>query len=143
LRLSIGFRRGLYAVLTVMFVTGVAWWVADWQKAMTDSDGWQAIAAWLLMVHGAGAMATLLLLGALLPLHVYRAWRAKRNRASGAIMVTLNSVLITTAFGLYYSGSEAIRPWMSDIHITAGLCLPVLFLVHIVLGRRASAEAPA
>jgi hypothetical protein len=37
--------------------------------------------------------------------------------------------------GLYYEGSELLRPWMSDIHIGFGLCLPFLFLVHFVLGR--------
>jgi hypothetical protein len=136
LRLSSGFRLGLYAVLTLLFVTGVAWLVADWQKAILASDTWQAIAAWSLMVHGGGAMAILLLLGALLPLHVYRAWRGRRNRASGALMVTLNSVLIATAFGLYYSGSDAIRFWTSNIHIAVGLLLPVFLVAHIALGRR-------
>jgi len=128
----------------LMFVTGVVWLVADWQKRTpTGSDVWQAIAAWQLMVHGGGAMVTLLLLGALLPVHAYRAWRGKRNRTSGTVMVTLNLALITTSFGLYYAGSEAIRPWVSDIHIAAGLCLPVFLIVHIVLGRRTSSNAPA
>ena len=143
MRLSWPFRWGLYAALALMFATGLAWLVADWQKSVAGGDVWQAIAAWLLMVHGGGAMATLLLLGALLPVHSYRAWRGKRNRTSGAIMVTLNSVLIATSFGLYYNGSEVIRPWISDIHIAIGVCLPVFLLVHIVLGRRTSSKVPA
>jgi len=53
-------------------------------------------------------------------------------------MITLNAVLITTSFGLYYMGSEAIRPWLSDIHIAAGICFPIFLVVHIVLGRRAT-----
>jgi len=51
-------------------------------------------------------------------------------------MVTFNTVLIVTAFGLYYSGSETLRPWASDVHIGFGLALPVLFLIHVMLGRR-------
>ena len=136
MRISVRFRWGLYVVFSLMFVTGVVWFLADWQKSATGSDTWQAISAWLLLVHGGGAMATLMLLGALLPVHVYRAWRGKRNRTSGAAMVALNSLLITTSFGLYYIGSEAIRPWMSNIHIAAGLCLPALLVGHIALGRR-------
>jgi hypothetical protein len=37
-------------------------------------------------------------------------------------------------------GSEVLRPWMSDIHIGLGLCLPVLFFVHVLVGRRSSQD---
>jgi len=60
--------------------------------------------------HGGAAMVTLLLLGALIPVHVMRAWRSRKNRVSGSAMVTFNAVLIVTAFGLYYLGSETLRP---------------------------------
>jgi heme A synthase len=123
-----------------MFLTGTAWLVADWQKSTSGEDFWHASAAWLLMLHGGGAMVTLLLFGALLPLHAYRAWRGKKNRVSGAVMVSFNMVLIVTSFALYYVASESVRPWMSDIHIAAGSCLPVWLLAHITLGRRASSR---
>lgn len=51
-------------------------------------------------------------------------------------MFTFNAVLIVTAFGLYYLGSETVRPWMSWVHIAAGFCLSLLFVVHVLLGRR-------
>jgi hypothetical protein len=140
LQLSCWFRRALYSVLTLMFVTGVVWLAADWQKSGPQGDLWQSIAAWLLMVHGGGAMATLLFIGALVPLHMYRGWRAKRNRISGGAMALENAVLIATSFGLYYVGSDVIRPWMSDIHIGAGFCLPLLLVVHIMLGRRSARQ---
>ncbi|MGH6804475.1 MAG: hypothetical protein ACREC3_14085 [Methyloceanibacter sp.] len=92
-------------------------------------------AAYLLMVHGA-AMITLMLLGALFPLHIGRAWRAKKNRATGSVMIACNAMLIATAFGLYYLGSEAIRPWASDLHVAFGLSLPLLLLVHVKSGRK-------
>jgi hypothetical protein len=60
-------------------------------------------------------------------------------RESGAgLRLTLNIVLIVTAFGLYYLGSESVRPWMSWIHIVVGFFMPVLFTLHIFLGRRRS-----
>jgi len=90
----------------------------------------------LLMLHGGGAMRTLLLLGALVPLHVQRAWRDRKNRATGATMVALNVLLVVTAFGLYYAGSDVVRPWISDLHIVVGTILPALFVVHVLLGRR-------
>jgi hypothetical protein len=140
LQLSCWLRRGLYSALTLMFGTGVAWLAADWQKSSPKGDVWQTIAAWLLMVHGGGAMATLMLLGALVPLHMYRGWRAKRNRVSGGVMVLVNVLLIATSFSLYYVGSDAIRPWMSDIHIGAGFCLPLWLVLHILFGRRTARQ---
>jgi hypothetical protein len=136
LRLDPRLRRTLYAVFALMFITGALWLFADWQKSTATDDVWQVGAAWLLMLHGGGAMVTLLLLGALMPLHAQWAWRGRKNRVSGAIMLALNTVLVSTAFGLYYMGSENVRPWMSDIHIAAGFCLPVLLIMHIALGRR-------
>ena len=88
------------------------------------------------MVHGGVAMITLLLLGGLFSIHIARAWRARLNRVSGSVMVFCNAVLIVTAFGLYYLGSETLRPLISDLHIVVGLALPFLLALHIWLGRR-------
>jgi cytochrome c biogenesis protein CcdA len=136
LRLKSSFRYSIYAAFAVLFATGVVWLVADWQKDVSSDEIWQQTAATMLMVHGGTAMVTLLLLGALIPLHLLRSWRAGKNRVSGSVMVTFNAVLILTAFGLYYLGSESLRPWMSWIHIAAGVCVALSFPLHIFLGRR-------
>ena len=81
-------------------------------------------------------MVTLMLLGALVPLHILRAWRAGRNRFTGGTMVALNAILILTAFGLYYLGSEVLRPWTSNVHLAAGLSLPLLLFAHVLRGRQ-------
>ncbi len=89
------------------------------------------------MLHGMTAMAALVLLGVMIPVHVQRSWRAGKNRISGAVMVGLNAVLIATACGLYYAGSELLRTFVTDVHIAVGFALPALAIAHIVLGRRA------
>jgi hypothetical protein len=132
------FRWALYAVCAVLFVTGAGWLLADaWKES---ADVWQEVAANLLMVHGGAAMIALMLLGALVPLHLRRAWRAKRNRVTGTAMASVNAILIITAFGLYYFGSDVVRPWTSRIHYGLGLALPLLGLVHVLWGRRTAAE---
>jgi cation transport ATPase len=138
LRLSPRFRLAFYGAFMMLLVTGCGWLVANQLKDSVIEDIWQETAAYLLTLHGGAAMATLLLLGALIPLHVQRAWRSKRNRTTGVAMVTFNAALIATAFGLYYLGSEVVRAWISDLHIAAGVSLPVLFLAHILIGRRSS-----
>jgi cytochrome c biogenesis protein CcdA len=136
LRLKSSFRLAIYAALAILFLTGAGWLVADWQKDISSDEIWQQAVAYLLMVHGAAAMATLLLLGALIPVHVLCAWQSTKNRVSGSVMIILNTALIVTGFGLYYLGSETVRPWMSWIHMGAGFSLSLLFPVHIFLGRR-------
>ncbi len=136
MRLKPSFRFAIYAAFGVLFLTGAGWLVADWQKDISTDEIWQQSVAYLLMVHGGAAMVTLLLLGALIPVHVMRAWRSRKNRVSGSAMVTFNAVLIVTAFGLYYLGSETLRPWMSWIHIGAGFSLSLLLPLHIFWGRR-------
>lgn len=140
MRLNLPFRFAVYGAFSVLFATGVAWWVADALKHEASSEGevWQAVSANLLMIHGGVAMVTLILLGALFPLHIQLAWRSRRNRVAGAAMIIFNGSLILSAFGLYYLGSEAIRPWASYSHLVVGLVLPALFVTHIRLGRRRS-----
>jgi hypothetical protein len=136
LQLDPRFRWAVYVAVTVLFITGAAWLGADQLKESLNGEFWQAAAANLLMIHGGAAMITLLLLGALFPNHIARAWRGRLNRVSGSVMLVCNAILIATAFGLYYLGSEATRPLISDLHIAVGLALPLLLALHIWLGRR-------
>jgi len=135
-RLDPRFRRTVYAVMAALLATGAAWIVADALKDSANGDAWQQAAASLLMCHGGAAMVMLMLLGALVPLHVGRSWRAGRNRTTGTAMASLNAALVVTAFGLYYLGSDTTRPWWSGVHIGVGLALPLLVLVHVWSGRR-------
>ena len=132
------FRASLYVILAVLFATGAAWLVADQSKDTANGELWQQIAANLLMVHGGTAMLALLCLGALGPVHIRRSWRSNKNRVTGTVMVTLNSILILTAFGLYYAGSDSLRPWISNIHLAVGFGLPVLLLTHVLIGKRSA-----
>jgi len=137
LRLNLGFQFALYAVFSVLLVTGALWLYADQMKVAVDTgETWQAISANLIMVHGGVAMITLMFLGALVPLHIRLGWRSRRNRVSGAAMASFNAALVLTACGLYYTRSTVLRPWMSMIHTGFGVCLPFLFLVHVFVGKR-------
>ena len=140
LQLDRRFRWCLYAAVVILFVTGASWLAADQLKELPNGEFWQAATANLLMLHGGAAMITLLLLGGLFPSHIARAWRGRLNRVSGSVMVFSNAVLIVTAFGLYYLGSETTRPLISDLHIVVGLALPFLLALHIWLGRAPYAE---
>ena len=57
-------------------------------------------------------------------------------------MVAFNALLVVTAFGLYYTGSDVVRPWISDVHIFVGAILPALFVIHVLLGKRSARRGP-
>jgi hypothetical protein len=141
LRLEPGLRFWTYAVFATLAATGVIWLVADMLKN-ADDELWQMIAADMLMLHGMTAMIALVLIGVMIPLHIQRSWRTGKNRVSGAVMIGANAVLVATAWGLYYAGSDLLRTFAIDIHIAVGLALPALAIAHVVLGRRSRARRP-
>jgi hypothetical protein len=141
LRLEPGLRFWNYAVFAALIATGAIWLVADMLKTSADEELWQAVAANVLMLHGITAMIALVMLGAVIALHVRHSWRAGKNRVSGAVMVGANAVLVITAWGLYYAGSDLMRAFTADVHIAVGIAWPALVVAHVVLGRRTRERA--
>src|SRR6266511_3904096 len=127
-------RYSLYAVLVLLFLSGAAW--AYWNYLRLPGDFEATAKAWAMKIHGAAAMAILMLIGMLLSAHVKFAWCARRNRANGSVFLSAFAVLTITGYGLYYAGGERLRGWTSWIHLAVGLALPILLLIHIFLGRR-------
>jgi cytochrome b561 len=125
-----------HAVVATLSATGAIWLIADTLKTPDGEELWQLIGADMLMLHGLAAMIALVLLGAMIPMHVVRSWRAGKNRISGTAMAATNAVLVITAWGLYYAGSEGLRTFVADLHIAVGIALPVLVATHVTLGRR-------
>ena len=141
MRLDPVLRSLNYAVFAVLIATGAIWLVADQFKASDNGEMWQTIAATMLMLHGTTAMAALVLFGMMVPLHIRLSWCTGRSRITGAAMVGMNAVLVVTASGLYYAGSDLLRALAADMHIAVGLALPALIVAHIAAGRRAKALA--
>jgi len=128
-------RYFLYAVLVLVFLSGVAW--ACWNYLAASPGEFEMSAkAWAMKIHGAAAMAVLVLVGMLLNEHVRLAWRARRNRANGSVFLGAFAFLTITGYGLYYAGGERLRAWTSWIHLAVGLVLPILLLIHVLLGRK-------
>jgi hypothetical protein len=123
-------RRGSTALLS-----GVAWTYWNY-LAVSPGDFETSAKTWAMKIHGAAAMATLVLIGMLLNGHVRFAWRAGRNRANGSVFLSALAALTITGYGLYYAGGERLRAWTSWIHLAVGLALPILLVIHIFVGRR-------
>lgn len=94
----------------------------------------------LLVTHGVSAAFALLAFGAVLPGHLRAAWIARRNRASGILMLIVMSLLMLSGLLLYY-GSEEIRDGVVLTHWIAGFAAFAAFLLHLLLGRRGGAHS--
>jgi hypothetical protein len=125
----------LHGVFALLFLSGAAW--AYWNNLVPSPGDFEISAkAWAMKIHGAAAMAILVVVGMLLSSHVRFAWRARRNRANGSVFLSVLVILTVTGYGLYYAGGESLRSWASWIHLTVGLALPLLLILHIRLGKR-------
>jgi len=127
-------------VLALLFFSGAAW--AYWNDLVPLPGDFEMRAkAWAMKIHGAAAMAILVLVGMLLTGHVRFAWRVRRNRGNGSLFLATFGLLTVTGYALYYAGGETLRAWASWIHLAAGLALPLLLILHIWLGKRTRSAA--
>jgi hypothetical protein len=51
-------------------------------------------------------------------------------------MIATLSFLTLTGYGLYYVAGESDRPVWSLLHWSVGFAVAVLFVVHVLVGRR-------
>ena len=133
-------ERLIYLAVAVLVLSGLVW-LAGRYGLRPDPELPHPLEAWALKLHGAAAMLGLLALGSVLPQHVRFAWRARRNRMSGATILSLAGALIVTGYGLYYAADENLRPWISLGHWGSGLVLPAGMIWHVVAGRRKKKRA--
>jgi MFS family permease len=92
----------------------------------------------LLVWHGISAAFALLAFGAVLPGHIRSSWKARRNRASGIVMIAVMAGLMLSGLLLYYGDEE----WHNAVlwtHWIGGFVAFAAFPLHLVLGHRANA----
>lgn len=131
-------KRVLYAVSALTWFSGVVWLFLRYFGQTHGEFGSQPspVQTPCLELHGAAAMAFLLVLGSLLPAHVPVGWRNKRQRPSGGLLLSACGVLILSGWGLYYIGQDRWREWTSATHSILGICFPGLVILHVWMGRR-------
>lgn len=137
-RLSRARKAWLYSAVSILFFSGVLWLFCQsiWMEKGEFGETPHPSAPLWMKIHGAAAMIFLVIFGTLLRDHVRGAWRAHRNRGSGFWIVAVALALTATGYGLYYFGSENLRPTLSKAHWILGLLWPLVIVLHIALGKR-------
>jgi len=131
-RLSQPFQAIIYISVSVLLITGAAWMILHSPVEQTTNS--RNISAQLMRIHGAAAMAVLVVLGALTP-HIRRGWKEKKNRFTGVLMIAVNLFLVLSGYGLYYAGNEKLRAWLSCSHGWIGLGIAIVLPAHVITGR--------
>jgi hypothetical protein len=138
IRLTAHHERWIHAVLTAVYVTGIAWMVLHY--GINRGDGletpWHVVETWTLRAHGAAAMATLIAFGSMLPAHVPGAWKLRRNFVSGIGMLATMLLLTATGWLLYYAADDQVRAWSSYLHMGFGAAGPLALLWHLTYRRK-------
>ena len=133
-------KQGLYISTAVLWLSGTMWLYFRYCRQSQGEFGPQShpAQAMLLKLHGAAAMAFLMVFGALL-YHIQPGWKDKLQRLSGLPLLVLCGLLILTGWGLYYVGDDTLRNLTSIIHSILGLLLPVIISLHVwrIVRRRA------
>ena len=125
-----------YSIFGILFLSGVLWLALYYFGKEQGFAEIHPLQPWLMRIHGASAMAALVILGILIPVHMRTGWERKRNRTAGVVLVTVSLLMVISGYGLYYCGDEMMRSWISGFHNTAGCLLPVILLWHILNGRK-------
>ena len=137
LAISRSYRRLIYAVVALVAATGLGWMVLGFLLDPEDfSDPLRLWRHRLLIVHGCTAYLLLWLAGSLFPQHQWGAWKAHRNRVSGATLSTVLLLLALSGLLLYYPPGDDWRDAESLVHQVIGGLLVFMLPLHVGLGHR-------
>ena len=137
IRLSKIHEYVIYLISVIVIISGFLWLYFDFFVRVETEFSLQVhpMQNIFLILHGTSSLIFLILLGSVLPIHVFKAWKTKNNRLSGGFFLLLFGILILTGIGLYYSGVEDNRRLLSILHWVIGILFPVFFIIHIYFGK--------
>lgn len=143
IRLGPWHQGTVYGATALLILTGAVWLVLHYFMVTPGEFGptLHPLENWMLKIHGAAAMAGLIIYGSLLPIHIRRAWAIRRNIYLGIGLVVFMLLLTISGYLLYYAGGEDTRPVISIVHWILGVVIPVLLTWHVISGKRRSRMA--
>ncbi|OUR71845.1 hypothetical protein A9Q78_08495 [Methylophaga sp. 41_12_T18] len=137
------YRRTLYALFTVSWVTGTAFFsLSRW--FMVEGDFGPEKHPWqfpVLMAHGASAFLVMFFFGFIMASHVPITWKLKQIRTIGIILVSCVAFQMLSAYLLYYLANEEIRDVVANLHALIGFLLPLVLTIHIIHALRLRRKA--
>jgi uncharacterized membrane protein len=129
--MSTALRRLIYAICTLLWLSGCAWLVLHFFFPVTTDFGPapNPLEPWLLRIHGWVAVGGVFLFGWITSEHIGDRWRKPQNRVSGFSLVVFVSFLTLSGYGLYYT-TDRLHDTSAVVHEVLGTLAIVFALVH-------------
>jgi ABC-type proline/glycine betaine transport system permease subunit len=136
--MSSWFKKTLYSFFALSWITGIAFFILNKWLLVEGEFGlekhpWQST---ILTSHGLSAFILLMIIGAIFINHTPIAWRIHRMRKIGIVLTTITSLQIISAYLLYYVSIESLRSISVYLHLSIGIGLPLILIIHVKLGKR-------
>jgi hypothetical protein len=130
-RLSANQKWLVIGSVVLMTLTGVVWLAVQWRYSEeTLRLSVLPLLQWLIRIHVAAALVSMIAFGTLWVSHVPTGWRQPVNKRSGVSNVSSWIALIITGYLLWYGPQGEVREWVAWCHWALGLLLPLSLLTH-------------
>jgi cation transport ATPase len=144
-RLSRRHQRYLYLTSALLLISGAGWLLGRYLLRTSGAFGDvpHPSEVWWLRLHGAMAMAFLVVFGALMPVHIVQNWQRRVNRYTGLAVLVVVGLLVLSGYGLYYIAEDKPRAVASVLHWVIGLAASGALALHVLIGKRLAVRARA
>ncbi|WP_157650977.1 hypothetical protein [Burkholderia ubonensis] len=127
-------RHALFLIVAILVASGATGLAVRYGNATRFPQS--PLESWAMRIHGAAAMALLVVSGAIFEQHVLSRLRQWRTHAAGTATLLLFAVQVVSGYGLFYFSGDALRGATEWVHWIVGFGLPCVLARH-VLARRA------
>jgi hypothetical protein len=132
-------NRWFYVTYGILYLTGISWIISHFALDPANPfSPFRTAETWILRAHAAFAFGSLIILGALIPIHFVLHWKFNKNKKSGATITAILGLQIISGYGLYYATTDALRNTSEWAHIIIGIGLPLILIWHILAGKKAT-----
>jgi len=132
------YKNWLYAVLIASWVSGLLFFMLDHFVIIDGEFGVEKhpLQFLALKIHGAAAFLMMITYGFFLGSHVKISWRVKPVRKFGVVLMAIPTLLVISAYILYYASNDEFHELVGYFHFGVGMIFPIILVVHIILGRK-------
>ena len=129
---SILHRKYIYSIIFLLWSTGTLFLINRFFNnalfsSLVPRNTMQYV---FIEIHAGISLISLILIGSLIN-HFFLAWKIKKSRFTGIVMIFFFAVLTITAWGLYYFSNDYLREGAVYLHSLIGLLFPILLIGHV------------
>lgn len=136
-RMSWAFRSILALAILASWTSGITFFIFNKWVNIEGEFGIEKhpFQFQLLKFHGGAAFFMMITYGYLLASHAPAGLQSKRERGLGISLLSVQALLIISAYYLYYGADADRRILVAWTHFSLGVAFPFIVILHIFIGR--------